>query len=261
MIITTSLDEAEALVQRAKDLAIKLDIPYYARHKKTIHWLQTHVDSELFVVNKSRGLSYYHENDAEVFYHPNMASLRIKQLQNQQLDGFITACQLKEGMTFLDCTLGLASDALVALYQVGKTGQVIGVEKSFPLSVIVKEGLTQYLEKELTLAPLQSNLTLINDDNLTYLKTLPDNSVDVIYFDFMFEKTVESSAGIGVIKPLVAYDQLTKEHVEQAKRVARNRIVVKSSHKNAMVEALGFEVSKQNKKRHFMFGVIALNEM
>ncbi len=258
MIITTSLDETDKLVQKAKELAQQLGLTYYVRNKKTIKWLQANVDTDVFVVNQNRGLSYYHEGDDEVFYHPNMARLRIKQLRNQQLDGLVTACQLKPGMSFLDCTLGLGSDTLVALHQVGERGQVIGIEKSFPLSVIIKEGVTQYLKKEPEDAALLENLTIINADNLEYMKKMPNKSVDVVYFDFMFEKTVESSAGIGVIKPVVSYDQLTAEHVKEAKRIATTRIVIKSSHKNSNIEALGFEVTKQNKKRHFLFGVIEL---
>ena len=141
MIITTAFDETEELIIKAKELSESLQVPYMARNKKTVKYLLEHVDPHIFVVNNQRGLSYYEQGQEEVFFHPNMAMHRIKQIKNGQSDSLMTACQLKEGMTFLDCTLGLASDTLVANYIVGPTGKVISLEKSFPLSVLVREGV------------------------------------------------------------------------------------------------------------------------
>ncbi len=261
MIITTAQDETNQLINKATQLSQRLNIPMVKRNKKTIKWLQEHQSKEVFVVNEKRGISYYGENGIEVFFHPNMAFHRIKQLQNNQPDSLVQACGLKEGMHILDCTLGLASDTLVALHQVGHSGQVTSLEKSLPLSIIVKEGLARYMQDQPEdVKNLLSQLQIINEDNLVYLSKQPDKSVDVVYFDFMFNHTVESSSGIKVIKPIVAYDQLTKAHVLEACRVARQRVVVKSSHKNPMLESLGFEITKKNRKRHFLYGVIEMGE-
>nr|WP_295971709.1 hypothetical protein [uncultured Bacillus sp.] len=43
-----------------------------------------------------------------IFFHPNLAMVRAKRMLNGQVDPLITAAGLKEGMSFLDCTLGLA---------------------------------------------------------------------------------------------------------------------------------------------------------
>ena len=238
MIVTTAFDETEELVQRAEQLASSLAIPYVARRKKTVKSLLDSLDSQLFVVNNQRGLSYYEKGQDEVFFHPNMAMHRIKQLERGQSDSLVTACKLEAGMSFLDCTLGLASDTLVANYQVGSSGKVVSLEKSFPLFVLVREGL--------------------HADNLDYLRTCEDNAFDVVYFDFMFHHTVESSQGIKIIKPIVSYDVMTPEHVKEAMRVAKQRVVVKSSYKNPMIEPLGFTILRQNQKRHFFYGVIEM---
>ena len=166
MIITTAFDETEALVSQASTLSKKLNIPFYSRHK----YLLEHVDSDIFVVNNQRGLSYYKKGQEEVFFQPNMAMHRIKQLERGQKDSLITACQLESGMTFLDCNLGLASDTLVANYVVGQTGEVVSLEKSFPLSVIVKEGLSYYVQHEKPeWSSLINRIQIRNEDNLEYL--------------------------------------------------------------------------------------------
>ena len=74
----------------------------------------------------------------------------------------------------------------------------------------------------------------------------------------MFHHSVESSQGIKVIKPVVAYDVMTEDHVKEAIRVAKKRVVVKSGYKNPIIEKLGFTISRQNQKRHFFYGVIEI---
>ena len=257
MIITTAFDETEALVSQASTLSKKLNIPFYSRHKKTVKYLLEHVDSDIFVVNNQRGLSYYKKGQEEVFFHPNMAMHRIKQLERGQKDSLITACQLESGMTFLDCNLGLASDTLVANYVVGQTGEVVSLEKSFPLSVIVKEGLSYYVQHEKPeWSSLINRIQIRNEDNLEYLKNCRSNSFDVVYFDFMFDTSVESSHGIKVIKPIVSYDVMTNEHVKEALRVAKKRVVVKSNYGNLSIKEFGFDIRRENQKRHFFYGVI-----
>ena len=78
----------------------------------------------------------------------------------------------------------------------------------------------------------------------------------LFYFDFMFNRAVESSHGIKVIKPIVSYDVMTKEHVLEALRVAKQRVVVKSSYGNQIIKELGFSITRENQKRHFFYGVI-----
>lgn len=259
MIVTTAFDETEELVQRAEQLASSLAIPYVARRKKTVKSLLDSLDSQLFVVNNQRGLSYYEKGQDEVFFHPNMAMHRIKQLERGQSDSLVTACKLEAGMSFLDCTLGLASDTLVANYQVGSSGKVVSLEKSFHLFVLVREGLAHYAMHEKTeWQALIDQVSLVHADNLDYLRTCEDNAFDVVYFDFMFHHTVESSQGIKIIKPIVSYDVMTPEHVKEAMRVAKQRVVVKSSYKNPMIEPLGFTILRQNQKRHFFYGVIEM---
>ena len=260
MIVTTAFDSEENQISKAKNLASELNLSYYPRHKKSIRFLLENISTKIFVVNKFRGLSYYEDNETEVFFHPNMAFLRIKQLKSGQNDSFVAACQLKEGMAFFDGTLGLGSDSLVASFVVGNRGKVVSVEKSFPLATVVKEGLKFYENNHPIWKPIIGHLNIENKDNLDYLKTCPDKSFDVVYFDFMFNKPVEGSKGIKVISSLAVRDVITKEHVVEAIRVSRKRVVVKSGYGDDILDELGFKMDKKNQKRHFFYGVIEIKE-
>ena len=48
---------------------------------------------------------------------------RVKRLMRGEHDPFVQATQLESGMTVLDCTLGMASDSIVASYMVGESGK------------------------------------------------------------------------------------------------------------------------------------------
>lgn len=256
MIITTAFNELEEHVVKAQSLALQLGVRYYPRQKKTINNLLATTKSPVLVVNSNRGLSYYERADEEVFFHPNMAFHRIKQLAISGEDSFVSACKLKPGMTFFDGTFGLGSDSLVASYVVGKAGDVVAVEKSLPLWIIVSEGLNFYAQQNPLWAPLIQRLKVRQADNLDYLRQCDPGSFDVIYFDFMFARPVEVSTGIGVIKPLAIYDIITKEHVKVAQRVAKERVVVKASYPKKTLAELGFKIEKANQRRHFFYATL-----
>ena len=162
-------------------------------------------------------------------------------------------------MTLFDGTLGLASDALVAAYVVGETGKVMGTERSMPLYALTSYGLKFYQEQHPQWEPLIRRMEIWNGDNLEYLRGLADDSIDVVYFDFMFEETVTRSAGIQVIKSVTVGDVLTADHVKEAVRVARRRVVAKSGYSGTSLQELGFEVRKNHKRRNFYFGVIDIH--
>ncbi|MCL1951003.1 MAG: class I SAM-dependent methyltransferase [Turicibacter sp.] len=256
MLITTSLDEAPLLVDQAKSLATAMNIDYTPRNRRTIGALLKTASPHLFVVNAHRGLNYYNGDEHGVFFHPNMAFLRIKQLERGQKDSFVTACGLEAGMRVFDATIGLASDALVAAYAIGPTGRVFGAERSRPVYWLTTQGLKTYSQSHPDWSGLIGRIQVENKNNLELLKTLPDNSMDVVYFDFMFEKNVSTSHGIQVIHSIAAKDLITPEHVAQAKRVARIRVVAKSGYSGNSLEELGFSVLKKHKRRNFYFGII-----
>lgn len=80
---------------------------------------------------------------------------------------------------------------------------------------------------------------------------------DVIYFDPMFETTIESSTGISPLKGIANYEPLTKETMEEAKRVAKQRVVMKDSRYSSRFTQLGFKPIERKYASHW-FGTIEL---
>ena len=59
-------------------------------------------------------------------------------MERGERDSLVEVCGLGEGMSCLDATLGLASDALTMSYAVGSSGKCTGVEKSRSIYILVK---------------------------------------------------------------------------------------------------------------------------
>ncbi len=258
MIVTTS-SSSPALIEQAHRIAGAYGMDYRVRGEKSVAYLaETTGDPQIFVVNHLHGLSYYEPGRPEAFWHPNMAYHRIGSLQNGGTDTLGDVCGLREGMTFFDGTLGLASDALTASYITGGSGRVTGVEKSLPLCILLKEGFVFYGEKYPALRPVLERLrpNIVCGDSLTVLRQTPARAYDVVYFDFMFREPVGRSLGIGIIRDYAVYDTFTDEHRSEATRVAGKTVVVKTD-AQGMVELAerGFVCRKKNPRKNFYYMV------
>ena len=122
----------------AKQYAEQLNIAYLPR-RPVEEMLRTNNLQALLILD-STGLKLKTATQ-ELFFHPSMAKLRIENLVRGDRDNLIEALQLQTGMSVLDATLGLASDALVCAHVVGKTGKIVGVESSKWISFLVEKGL------------------------------------------------------------------------------------------------------------------------
>ncbi len=254
MIVTTSSRD-ERLIEKALRFSETYGIPYRVRGEKSLAYLYETEDPQVFVVNHNRGLSYYEEGKSEAFFHPNMAFHRLRNLRQGGSDMLASVCGLEPGMTFLDGTLGLASDALTAACVVGDGGQVIGVEKSLPLYILVREGLKFHAEKESELREITGRMELHHADNLDFLRSRPTDSADIVYFDFMFQRPVTASFGIEMIRGYAVYDVLTDGHSAEAARVARERVIVKTDlHGCRALLEKGFVCRKQMSGMCFIWG-------
>ncbi len=206
-----------------------------------------------------------------LFFHPSMALLRMITIKRGITDRFLRAAGLAEGDTFLDATMGLASDSLIASWAVGKTGKIISIEGSSIIHLLVSEGLNSLeqlkpvrvssQEKEEAwqeLAEASSRVQTICADHLAVLKQLPDASVDIIYFDPMFRDTFADSSSIKPLKDLSIPEPLGIETIKEACRVARRRIVLKERNNSGEFARLGFKVINGGKYSSISFGIIDL---
>lgn len=255
MIVTTSRRHAEQLYDEALSFSKKLNRPFIKRDHHSIKQMIARYNEDVFVVSKEKLSLYSKHGGAPFFYHPNAAMPRGKFFLRSGHDPLIEAAQLKEGMTFLDATLGLAADSLIAKLAVKESGRVVGVEAHEGIATIVEHGLKTWNEGDERIIEAMRAIEVVCADHLTYLRSLPDKSFDVVYFDPLFEEAILDSSGIEALRSFAIDDDLSVEAIEEAKRVARKRVVLKDHYKSSRFQAFRFQVIKRSNAA-FYYGFI-----
>jgi hypothetical protein len=244
------------VIHEALRISSQLNIPYIERGKKSLIYHMEKQDQDCLMVGKARLELHKKKKDKEpFFFHPNSASFRIKRLMRGEKDPMVEAAGLMPGMSFLDCTLGLASDSIIASHIIGPEGSVNGMEANKYIAAIIADGLKNWASPltELNEAMKRVEVSQANFENT--LRESADKSKDVVYFDPMFEDGLTDSTGINPIRNWAAYTPLTKEVIAEAKRVARYKVVMKNHYQSPLFEEHGFEVIKRSSAK-FHFGVI-----
>ncbi|NLI94005.1 MAG: class I SAM-dependent methyltransferase [Peptococcaceae bacterium] len=229
------------------------------------------LDENLPILKITKNQLILEHNDQMFFFHPSMSLLRMINILRGEGDRFLQASGITAGDRFLDATMGLASDALLASWAVGEKGKVTAVESSLLIYILVKDGLARLEENRPAsiknkekdeawkkLCEASSRIQTVCMDHARFLEELPDSSYDVIYFDPMFRTTVRKSASIKPLKNLSHPEPLTKETIRQARRVARKRLVLKEKRNGGEFERLGFTMVEGSKYNPICFGVIEL---
>lgn len=221
------------------------------------------------LLNITRKGIFLDDGELRLSFHPNMALIRVLQGLRGEHDRFLAATGIKPGQTFLDATLGLGTDALVAAWKVGEKGKVIAFENSPLIAALIKEGLYALKNKQLPSinnpVKYQAWLELIKasqrinvkwEDHTKGLAALPDSSVDVIYFDPMFRRTREQSSGILPLHAWSDHRPLSKEAIKEAFRVAKLRIVLKERKGSQEFSRLGFQIFDGGRYSQVDYGII-----
>jgi 16S rRNA G966 N2-methylase RsmD len=259
MLITTAGRTNKEMITYAKEIAEELQCDYYVRKDLSITVIQQQTNEDVLVVGKNRLEIHTVHGVEPFFFHPNSAMFRVKRLQRGEHDPFVDAAQLQEGMSVLDCTLGMGSDSIVASHIVGTSGHVIGIEGNMYSAYVVQKGLQKWQSGNDEVDGAMRRVEVQNSEYLSFLQSCEDNSFDVVYFDPMFEENIPESDGIKGLKHLALYTDVTEEIIEEAKRVARQRIVLKDHYKSERFARFGFDVYKR-KTAKFHFGVFELGE-
>lgn len=257
MFVTTCGRANENVIKEALRIASELDIPYIERGKKSLIYHMEKAGQDCVMVGKERMELHKIKGQEPFFFHPNSASFRIKRLMRGETDPMVEAAGLKEGMSFLDCTLGLSSDSIIASYIVGPEGTVKGMEANKYIASIVAKGLKNWKSPLAELNEAMNRVKVCQGSFEDGLKECADKSMDVVYFDPMFEEGLTDSTGINPIRNWASYTPLTKEVIEEAKRVAKQKIVMKNHYQSSLFEEHGFEVIKRPSAK-FHFGIITL---
>lgn len=258
MFITTAGRTNDEMIIMAKQTAIELEIKYVQRQKRSLLDLMESEQDDCIVVGKNRLELYPFREDDSFFFHPNSSMFRVRRLMKGDHDPFIDAAKLKPGMTLLDCTLGLASDSIVASYIVGPRGKVIGVEANPYMAFLVEKGLRYWRSDLEEMNEAMRRIQVIQNHSLEIMTQFADNSVDCVYFDPMFEERILESDGIRGLSRFANFDSLTIEMIHHSLRIARQRVILKDHYRSTRFLDFGFKVYKR-KTSKFHFGVLEKN--
>lgn len=257
MFVTTVERTNEEINDRAKNISNELKLPFVTRNRVTIKKLLNQYKADFLVVGNDL-LLYSFKTGKSIFFHPNFAQVRLKRILKGEEDAFLKAALLEVGDHVLDCTLGLASDAILAAHAVGESGSVTGLEVKPIWAFILKHRLKEYETNFEQLKSALNRIQCLNYNYRDFLRNAPDKSYDIVYFDPMFEKSIVESSGLNSLKSFAFDDNLMKETIVQAIRVARKRVVLKAHFQSSMFEEFGFNVNIR-KTSKFHFGVIPIS--
>ena len=254
-IITTGRKNQRSSIELAKAMAVKLNILFVERQNLSISALAQLHNVKYVLIAKKNSLRLV-IGDNEVFFHPSLAHLRIKNSLKGEGDRLIETMGLKYGMKVLDCTLGLGADAIVESFAVGEEGSVIALEVNPYLAAIVEHGFQNFTDDNDNVVQAMRRIKVINTDYVEFLKSAADNSFDVVYFDPMFRHPLERSTALNPLRDIADHRAVTLETIAEARRVARYLVVLKENSKSLEFKRLGFEKICGGKYSPIHYGVI-----
>ncbi len=196
----------------------------------------------------------------EYFFHPSMARARIKNIRTGHPDPMITAMDLGPGDTVLDCTVGRASDALVAAFITGENGRVVGIEKSPIIAQLTIHGAANYVDTSPRITNLLRRLEIHEADYNEFLPICASNSFGVVYFDPVFHEPVLASKAMKPLRAIADKSTVTPRAFAEALRVARRRVVIKQAVGTPLWDQLGITEVRANSTQRIEYGYAMVND-
>jgi 16S rRNA G966 N2-methylase RsmD len=256
-LIVTSPLSGESNSADLEDFLAEIGLPYIPRSGKGLARLLQEHHADGVVVWKESG-PILHLGDKQFFFHPSMAKVRIGAYHKRnQDDPMIKACDVKEGDSFLDCTLGLGADAVVASFFTHS--KVVGLESSPVVAAIIKWGMLHFTSDIYWLTEPIQRIEVINADHSEFLAQQASNSFDVVYFDPMFRQPLWSSQPLSPLRNLADPRPLSLQTLEEACRVARFRVVVKERSHGEEFRRLGIETVVSTSSHKLAYGIINIS--
>ena len=255
--LTTSARAGSGQTEEAKRIAGIYHARYIPREDYSLRELRKIHELDYLVTLDRNGHVYAEE--PYVSWHPSMAVKRLKRLEEGGADTFLTAVSLEKGDHYLDCTLGLGADAIVASWAAGETGVALGLEASPMIAMIASWGLKNeaytYHSGRRPVGPAASRIQVLEDEALHFLQTQADGSWDVVYFDPMFQSANPRSSAINSIRPLACYAPFGAEALEESLRVCAKRVVLKERWFSPLFADLGATKTVKTRNSPVAFGV------
>ena len=226
-VTTSAKEDNAALAATARRWAEELGTRYVPREKgQTLPAMLERYGLAALPIAAETGPRVY-TPEGTMFYHPGLGTVRWQRVAVKgEGDNFLRALDVRPGQKVLDATLGLAADALLASHAVGPAGRVTGLEASPLLYFLTSRGVRTYEGKFPELTQDLRRIEVVRAEASAYLKQLPADSYDVVYFDPMFRHPVRRSSAMQPLRPLAWSRPLAPETVAEALRVAP-RVVIK----------------------------------
>lgn len=253
--VTTSQRQTADLVDAAQQIAAVMKVRYVKRDGRSLALLTAELGLEGWLVVAAERISFVSATGS-FFFHPGLAGLRIKELNRGKTDQMIKALSVRAGSKILDCTLGLGTDAIVASYVAGNEGLVVGLEKSPLIAYLVQSGLAAYATVDKNVGAAMRRIQVIEADYHDYLRNLPADSFDVVYFDPMFRSPRWSSPAIDSLRALAEPAPVDRETICLAAKIAKECVVLKERRGSTEFERLGFEKTYGGRYAPVVYGVI-----
>lgn len=264
MIVTTSLRALLADVELAERLAREIGADYVERQGRPLAIIQEEFQTSCVIVLE-QGQPVVYQDGTRFFFHRGMSELRILNILRTGHDPMIQAMNLAPGMSVLDCTLGLAADALVAAFIVGDAGMVLGLEAAPVIAALTRWGLLAMQSPDSDareqIRQAARRIQVRRANHQEYLAGLPDDSFDVVYFDPMFRRPQATSCGIQPLRNFADAAPLNQAAIRDALRVARLRVVVKESQGSREFERLGIGEIVGGRYSSVQYGILRKEEL
>lgn len=258
-VVTTSRKPHAAAKALARETAARLSLPYVPRGTLSSEEVRARSGADCLLVARAGGLRL-ETPEGELFFHPNMSHLRVKNLRKGQSDHLVEAMGLTRGMSVLDGTLGFGADAIVASFVTGETGRVVGVEASPLIEAVVHDGLAHFAGENAVMTAAMRRIETHCADALAFLRAQPAKSFDVVYFDPMFRHPLLASENLNPLRYAADHRAATPELIAEARRVARHRVVMKETSKSGEFARLGFPEVVGGKYSPVHYGVLRVGE-
>ena len=238
----------------AREMAAKLKAPFAERGNTSLDALRERYGVSCVMVVKEKLV--VDTPDGELYFHPGMAHLRLKNLRRGESDHLLNALGIEEGMHILDCTLGMGADSIVESFGAGEMGEVVALEKNPVVAALIAHGLKTAEGEHPTTVAAMRRIHVVCVDYLDFLREQPDDSFDAVYFDPMFRHPFTESAGIHPLRFLADPRPVSSEAIREAGRVARHCVVLKESSKSGEFARLGFKEFEGGKYSNVRYGVM-----
>ncbi|MBO6265439.1 MAG: hypothetical protein J6M57_05470 [Acidaminococcaceae bacterium] len=139
--VTSNKNDNRKMIIQAKSWAEELQVPYAPRYENgSLDAMLEDFQLDALLIASKKGPQIY-TKEGMLFYHPGLGKVRWQRvMQRHENDNFLTALNVRPGQRVLDCTVGLAADALLASCAVGEAGKVVGLEASLPLWFLTSRG-------------------------------------------------------------------------------------------------------------------------